>query len=234
MIVFYQPDATAAVLDAEESRHCVKVLRKKNGDTITITDGKGVFYDAVITDANADKCRFKIDAQRVMTPRPWHITIAIAPTKSTDRLEWFIEKAVEIGVDKIILTICDHSERTHQKADRLHKVAVSAMKQSLNPWLPGIDGPMPFNQVIQHNHSDERFIAHLDEDEPRQLMRAASPRKSYIVMIGPEGDFSGPELELAAAHNYRKVSLGASRLRTETAGMVACHILTLINFDANL
>lgn len=229
VILFYQPDIALAALDADESRHCTRVLRKKKGDLIHITDGKGVIYEAKISHADSDQCTFQIVNQRQVPLRPGHITIALAPTKSPDRLEWFVEKSVEIGVDKIILTLCDHSERTRQKPQRLNKVAVSAMKQSLNVRLPEIQGPVPLDDVILNTQSDEKFIAHVDDKNPDHLVHVATPGKWYVVLIGPEGDFSGRELALAREHHYRKVSLGQSRLRTETAGLAACHILNLVN-----
>lgn len=231
MNIFYQPHITDGVLslDPEESRHCVKVLRKNAGDTIRITDGKGSFYDATITTANASQCTFQIDKS---TPSPlpaWDIHIAIAPTKNADRIEWFVEKAVELGVQAITLIECDNSERTYQKTERLTKVAVSAMKQSLKAWLPEIHGLVKIDTLISSVAAKQRFIAYVDQSNPSHLQTVASANQSYLVLIGPEGDFSHRELASAMEHGFKKVSLGQSRLRTETAGIAACHILNLIN-----
>jgi 16S rRNA (uracil1498-N3)-methyltransferase len=229
--LFYQPliDQQIHHLDAEESRHCIKVLRKKNGDVIHLTDGKGFFYEASIIKADPVQCDFKIINQTQQSEKNFSIHIAIAPTKNADRMEWFVEKAVELGVDKITLIECAHSERIYLKPDRLKKIACSAMKQSLKAMLPVIEGPVKLNTVIIQADEALRFIAHVDHSNPLHLKDAASPAQRYLAMIGPEGDFSDPELALAEQHSFRKVSLGTSRLRTETAGIAACHILNLIN-----
>lgn len=230
MILFYQPDLDPQnpFLDAEESRHCIKVLRRRNGDEIHVTDGRGHIFSGTISDPSPGKCSFSIK-NTVHTPKkPWSVHIAIAPTRHPDRTEWFVEKSVELGIDKITLMECEHSEKTFLKTDRLRKVAVSAMKQSLKHWLPEIAPMVPFEQVISCSDSS-RFIAYVDASNPLHLLHAASPGGKYLVLIGPEGDFSPRELELALSHSFTKVSLGTSRLRTETAGFAACHILNLVN-----
>ena len=231
MNLFYQPLIPEGVhyLDEEESRHCVKVLRRNLGDTIRITDGKGSFYDCVITGTDSKKCSFNIQNKQSEKPRNYSIHIAISPTKNPDRIEWFTEKAVEFGVDRITLLQCDNSEKTYLKTERLKKMAISAMKQSLKATLPVITEPTPFQKFIATESADEKFIAFVDESNPHHLKDAAIKGKSVIVLIGPEGDFSNDELQAALKNNYSKVSLGKSRLRTETAGMAACHILNLIN-----
>jgi 16S rRNA (uracil1498-N3)-methyltransferase len=231
MNLFYQPLIPEGILylDPEESRHCTKVLRKKPGDRIRITDGKGVFYEAIILKTDDRQCSFEIE-QKIEEPARHHsIHIAISPTKNPDRIEWFVEKAIEFGVDKISLMACEHTERTHLKNARLEKIAVSAMKQSLNATLPVIQGIHPFTDIVASAQESGRFTAYVDGSNPHHLKDVATREKSCLILIGPEGDFTQEELGLALQHNFQKVSLGQSRLRTETAGLAACHILNLIN-----
>jgi 16S rRNA (uracil1498-N3)-methyltransferase len=229
--LFYQPLIPNGVryLDEEESRHCVKVLRKNQGDSIRLTDGKGLFYDAIIRKADSKQCTFDITSDQESPKRNFSIHLAISPTKNADRLEWFVEKATEFGIDKITPIHCQHTERTYFKADRLEKVAVSAMKQSLKATLPVIQALTDFQALIKSSSEEQRFIAFVDSNNPNHLLRLASPHASYLVVIGPEGDFSSEELGLALNAGFIKVSLGDSRLRTETAGIAACHILNLVN-----
>jgi 16S rRNA (uracil1498-N3)-methyltransferase len=229
--LFYQPLIPQGIhhLDEEESRHCIKVLRKRNGDFLRITDGKGAFYDAVITAADARQCAFNIQHSEHEPARAFSIHIAISPTKNADRIEWFVEKAVEIGIDHITLLDCQHSERSHLKTERLKKVAISAMKQSIKATLPEVTGVTAFDDLVLQATAQQKFIAHVDATNPLHLKEAARRAASYLVLIGPEGDFSAAELAVAASHGFSKVSLGHSRLRTETAGMATCHILNLIN-----
>lgn len=231
MNLFYQPLIPEGIqyLDASESKHSTKVLRKKNGDSIEVTDGKGFLYHAVITKADVHQCFFEIREKIAEPPRNYSIHIAISPTKNTDRLEWFVEKAVEVGVDRITLVECDHTERIHLKFERLEKLAISAMKQSLKSTLPPISGPIKLTEIIRTATASAKFIAYVDPENPCHLKNAAAPNANYVVLIGPEGDFSNGELKLAQENNFQKVSLGSSRLRTETAGLAACHILNLVN-----
>lgn len=230
MNLFYQPDIPNDVLflEPEESRHCIKVLRKRAGDTIQITDGKGSFYSATIEKADASKCTFSILTHEEVAPLPFSIHIAISPTKNADRIEWFVEKATEFGIDEISLIDCDHTERTFIKKERLEKVAVSAMKQSVKARLPIIHELRKFKAVVD-SVADQKFIAFVDHTNPLQLQQAALPKKRYLILVGPEGDFSLEELALTMNNGFQKVSLGQSRLRTETAGLAACHILNLVN-----
>lgn len=230
MNLFYQPliPQGALHLDQDESRHAVKVLRKRNGDLIRLTDGKGLFYEGIITDADAHQCAFEIRSTIPAQEKNFKIHIAISPTKNADRIEWFIEKAVELGIDEITLLLCDHTERQHLKVDRLNKTAVSAMKQSLKASFPAIHPTTDFDHVVRSTGEVQKYIAHADERIPH-LRHTVTPGLSYLVLIGPEGDFSVEELTLAEAHGFKKVSLGSSRLRTETAGLAACHILNLAN-----
>jgi 16S rRNA (uracil1498-N3)-methyltransferase len=229
--LFYQPGIPNGIhyLDPEESRHCSKVLRKKAGDQIQITDGTGNLYKTTLTESRAEKCSFKIDSSEKEAKRLFHIHVAMAPTKNPDRTEWFVEKAIEIGVDEISFVLCDNSERAALKTDRLEKLAISAMKQSLRCTLTKINHMVLLKDFITSSHASAKFIAYVDQSNPDHLLKQASLKTNYIVLIGPEGDFSKKELELAFSHDYKKVSLGTNRLRTETAGVVACHILNLIN-----
>lgn len=231
MNLFYQPLIPEGIhyLDAAESKHSTKVLRKKNGDSIQVTDGKGFLYFAFITKADPHQCFFEIQDKTGTPSRDYSIHIAISPTKNTDRLEWFVEKSVEFGVDIITLMECEHTERTHVKFERLEKLAISAMKQSLKLTLPTISGPIKLPEIIRKTSASLKFIACVDPLNPYHLKHAASPNANYLVLIGPEGDFSAGELKLAEENNFQKVSLGLSRLRTETAGLAACHILNLVN-----
>jgi 16S rRNA (uracil1498-N3)-methyltransferase len=228
--LFYQPRIPDGInhLDEEESRHCLRVLRKKTGDIIRITDGHGLFYDARITGGDSRACTFAITEQHTTPVRPYRIHMAISPTKNADRLEWFVEKAVEMGVDTVTLLECHNTERTYHKTERLQKVAISAMKQSIQAWLPQINGLTPFNAVVLLP-AGQKFIAFVDSTNPLHLLHAGRPNDNYLVLIGPEGDFTPTELTTAIDNGFIKVSLGASRLRTETAGMAACHTLHLIN-----
>jgi len=229
--LFYQPNIQEGVhyLDPVESNHSIRVMRMKAGDRLSITDGKGFLYHATITVADAAQCTFVIRETVPAPPRDFHIHIGIAPTKNVDRLEWFVEKAVEFGIDQITFMRCDHSERTYLKTERMHKIAVSAMKQSIKFTLPVIGGPVAMSDLVKEATATARYIAHSDGDHPNHLKTVAVPAKDYLVLIGPEGDFSPDELELAFAHQFQKVSLGTARLRTETAGIAVCHLLNLIN-----
>ncbi len=231
MNLFYQPliPRGALYLDPDESRHAIKVLRKRNGDTIKLTDGNGVFYEGIITDADAHQCAFDIHTSAPEPRKNFRIHIAISPTKNTDRIEWFVEKSVELGIDEITLLLCDHTERQHLKIERLKKNAVSAMKQSLKAWLPVLHPITSFKDFVLASTEEEKFIAHVDDQNQLYLQRVVDPGRSYLTLIGPEGDFSSDELLLAEKYGFKKVSLGSSRLRTETAGLAACHILNLAN-----
>jgi 16S rRNA (uracil1498-N3)-methyltransferase len=227
--LFYQPDLSQnhCWLTEDESRHCVKVLRKREGELIAVTDGKGFFYDGIITKANAQRCEFEIQEKREERKKKFRIHLAIAPTKNPDRLEWLIEKATELGVDEITLIDCDHSERSFIKTERLLKVAISAMKQSQKATLPVINPLSSFASILG-TVADQKFIAYVDHSNPKHLIREATKEKNYLICIGPEGDFSKEELEKALDQGFIKVSLGESRLRTETAGMAACCLLNAL------
>lgn len=231
MFIFYQPAIAEGeyYLDKEESRHCIKVLRKQEGDPIQIVDGKGTFYEAVITEANEKKCAFDITAQSLNPQDDFTIHIALSPTKNTDRTEWFVEKAVEIGVHRISFILCDNSERKILKLDRIERKAISAMKQSQHAYLPEIHPLISFQDFVKQQKAEaEKFIAYLGDEPGPQLINATQARRAYVVLIGPEGDFSPKEVQIAMENGFEAVSLGKSRLRTETAGIAACHSLQLL------
>jgi len=229
MQLFYQPELTQGIhqLTEEESRHAVRVLRMTAGDQLRITDGQGSFYTAKITEAHQKHCRFEVTEQESLPPFPLYRHLAIAPTKNIDRLEWCVEKAVELGVDRISTVLCDHSERKVVKTERLMRKAVSAMKQSLKARLPQIDELVSFKNFISQTEAEHRFIAYVDHENPELLKDRIQSSGSHLVLIGPEGDFSEAETGMAIDQGFVKVSLGPSRLRTETAGIAAVHLLNL-------
>lgn len=230
--LFYQPDIDLGIdyLSEEESKHCIKVLRKKSGEPFLLTDGKGFYYEAVIKEANPRQCTFVVNRKYAEATRNYTIHLAISPTKSPDRLEWMVEKCVEIGIDQISFIKCDNTERPWLKTDRLKKVALSAMKQSQRATLPVLSELISFQDFITAlSNNTQRFIAYVDATNPNHLIHQAEKTRDYVVLIGPEGDFSGAELSLSQQHDFQKVSLGKSRLRTETAGLYACTALNLIN-----
>ena len=230
MILFYQPDIHQHALDAEESRHCVKVLRKQAGDVIHIVDGRGTFYESKITEANPKQCQFEILQQWQAPPKSYQVHIAIAPTKNLDRTEWFVEKAVEIGVDAISFIQCAHSERRVLKLERIEKKAIAAMKQAQRATLPLLYPLVLLPAFLQQVDPEaQRFMAYVDPSNPLHLFQAAEPHRRYVVLVGPEGGFSPEEVALALQQQFGLVSLGDYRLRTETAGLVACHTLQLVN-----
>ena len=230
MSLFFQPNIQSGslFLDSEESRHAVQVLRMHEGEEIEITDGFGFFYSAKISEANHKKCLFEILQKREVQKKLFCIHLAIAPTKNADRMEWFVEKAVEIGIDHISFIHCQNSERKNINIERMEKIAVSAMKQSQQSWLPKISPLAPFKEIVKEK-ADQKFIGFVDLKNPMHLKSEAKIKGDYLVLIGPEGDFSNEELALALESGFQKVSLGANRLRTETAGITACQILNLIN-----
>lgn len=232
MEIYYQPNLSnhTTYLPEEESKHCVRVLRRKPGDRIVVVDGKGTKIEAEITDANPKKCGFRILSEHETARKGFIIQIALAPTKSIDRTEWFVEKAVEIGVDSINFYFGKHSERRKINLDRVVKKAIGAMKQSGQAFLPQINTYDSLRELLKDDStSAQRFIAFVDFENQDHLMDLAEKGSSIIVLIGPEGDFSKDELQLALDSGYSKVSLGNNRLRTETAGLAACHILNLVN-----
>jgi len=233
MQLFYNSEleSTAKTFDfsKDESRHIVKVLRKSTGDLLKITNGKGWMFEAEVVIPNHNKCVVNILSSNFEAPRPYKINLAVAPTKMNDRYEWFIEKATEIGVDQIIPIICQNSERKVIKTERFEKILQSAMKQSLHSYLPVLAPAISFFEFIKTPQQGSQYIAYCKDDEKLNLKDQIKPGTSITILIGPEGDFSLKEIEAALKQHYIPVSLGASRLRTETAGIVACHTIQLCN-----
>ncbi|MBK7173893.1 MAG: 16S rRNA (uracil(1498)-N(3))-methyltransferase [Bacteroidales bacterium] len=209
-------------LDTEESYHCIKVLRKRIGDTIHVTDGHGNLYVCSLADENHKGCQITVLSFTEQEKRAFRLHIAIAPTKNIDRFEWFLEKTTEIGIDEITPLICEHSERTVVRTDRLQKILVSAMKQSMNLYLPKLNEPCKFNQFIHQEYTGQKFIGYVEEKQEILLKDAYQKGSDAIILIGPEGDFSPAEVKHSVESGFSAISLGPSRLRTETAGMVAC------------
>lgn len=215
--------------DKEESKHIVKVLRKQENDKIFITNGLGFLFISEITIASEKKCEVKITEIQEFEKPNYNLHIAVAPTKMNDRFEWFLEKATEIGIQEITPIICEHSERKVYKIDRAEKIIQSAMKQSNQFFLPKINEPISFKDFIKKTDCENKYIAHCVETERKQLKKIITPNQNYVILIGPEGDFSEKEIQLAISSNYHPVLLGNTRLRTETAALVACHTVALIN-----
>lgn len=231
MTLFYCPTlATAAVLSEEESQHAVKVLRLQSGDEIIVVDGVGGYHKARITNPHHKRCAFEIvETIAEYGKRNFKLHIAIAPTKNIERLEWFIEKATEIGIDEITPIICRFSERKIVKEERLEKIVVSAAKQSVKAYFPVLNPLCTFDELLKKSNASQKFIAHCYEEDKRLLQTEVQKGNDVLILIGPEGDFSKEEVEKALVAGFAPVSLGTSRLRTETAGVVACHTVSLTN-----
>jgi 16S rRNA (uracil1498-N3)-methyltransferase len=232
MQIFYAPhiDGLEYQLPEDESKHCIRVLRMQIGDGLYLTDGFGNLHTARIADSNPKRCLVQIvSTQKEFGKRPFNLHIAIAPTKNIDRFEWFLEKATEIGVDTITPLLCERSERKEVKVDRLQKIVVSAMKQSVKAYLPIINEIQPFKDFIKSNQSGMKAIAHCNSWDLEPFQKVVHAGRSVLILIGPEGDFSPTEVSLAISNGFREVSLSTSRLRTETAGVVACHTANLVN-----
>lgn len=231
MNYFYAPQLKdgADFLNEEESAHCVRVLRHKEGDTIGLLDGKGGKYTASIRQANPNKTSLNI-LDKIIIPTPsYKIHLAITPTKNADRMEWLVEKLTEIGVDQISLFFSQNSERRKYRTDRLEKKIIGALKQSKNPFLPQLNEPVVYNDLLTRVADDERFIAYVELEERLTLFNLAKKNKSTTILIGPEGDFTSEEVQQAEKTGFQRVSLGRNILRTETAGLLACHAIHLIN-----
>ena len=231
MQIFYTPDiAFRAELPEEEAGHCIRVLRLTEGDEILLTDGKGMFYKAAISHAHPKHCEVDI-LESWQQPALWNfqLHIAVAPTKNMDRMEWFAEKATEIGIDAITCLNCRFSERKEVKPARLEKILVSAMKQSQKATLPALTGMTDFRTFVTQPFDGRKFIAHCEEGDKKLLKQLYQPGENALVLIGPEGDFSPEEIELALKNGFLPISLGESRLRTETAALVACHTIHVLN-----
>lgn len=235
MQLFYSPLVQEKdqefTFDAIESRHIVKVLRKKEGDRIHLTNGMGILFHSDITLANPKRCSVRIKEIEVKDKnRSYYLHIAIAPTKNNDRFEWFLEKATEIGIDEITPIFCDHSERKTIKMERLNKIIETAGKQSLKFHFPKLNPPTSFTEFISQGSPGQKYIAHCNETGTRQaLSKVFQKGGNSVIALGPEGDFSLREIQTALNADFKAVSLGASRLRTETAGIVAVHSVALLH-----
>ena len=231
MHYFYSPDISQpfVTLSNDESEHCVRVMRHREDDIVRVTDGRGHLAEAVIAEAHPKKCLLKIRQQitdNLLTHNGLHL--AVAPTKNADRMEWLMEKAIEIGICSLTFLQCDHSERTHLNLDRLQRLAIAALKQSQTTWLPELR-MIKFTEFIQQNADiqADKFIAWCDENNQRQLVSAPRNHSEMILLIGPEGDFSPEEIAAARESGYVEVKLGDRRLRTETAGLYGCLVASL-------
>ena len=220
---------TSFNFDKDESRHIVKVLRKKTGDVLHITNGKGWLFIGELTLTGVKHCSVNISSKALQDKRSYNLHLAVAPTKMNDRYEWFLEKATEIGVETITPIICDHSERKVVKTERFEKIIQSAMKQSLHSYLPKLNAPIAFKDFISQPFPGQKFIAHCEETDKKSLKSQLQTHKDCIILIGPEGDFSVKEIAIALQHNFIPVTLGATRLRTETAAIAACHSVAFAN-----
>ncbi|ULC58433.1 16S rRNA (uracil(1498)-N(3))-methyltransferase [Flaviramulus sp. BrNp1-15] len=233
MQLFYNPDITENTSEItfpkEESKHIVKVLRKNIGDTVHITNGQGWLFAAEISLPNINKCTAKIVSKSHQPKHQYNLHLAVAPTKMNDRYEWFLEKATEIGIDTITPIICDHSERKVIKIERFERILQSAMKQSLNCYLPKLNEAISFKDFINKDFSGDLFIAHCEETDRKSLKKQLKQNTNVTILIGPEGDFSVKEIEQALQNKFIPVTLGETRLRTETAAIVACHSVAFIN-----
>ena len=233
MQLFYAPEITTPLytLPEEESGHCVRVLRLKEGDSLHITDGRGTLYRAVVEDPHPKRCTIRIvEEHHEWEKRPYRLTIAVAPTKNIDRIEWFVEKATACGIARIVPVLCDHSERKVVKSERLEKIAISAMKQSLKAYLPTIEPLTPLREVLAEPFEGTKLIAHCEEDMERIFMgEKIQGGENVMVLIGPEGDFSREEIEAARKAEFTEISLGNSRLRTETAALAATMFTAFVN-----
>lgn len=234
MQLFYTPDIEPShpqyFLSEEESKHAIRVLRLESGDKVQLIDGRGGFYDAQIQDAHPKRTILNITS---VTPnfnkRNHYLHIAVAPTKNIERLEWFLEKATEIGIDEISLIITQRSERKEVKVDRLNKIITAAIKQSLKAYHPVLNDAVKLNQLLTQPFDGQKFIAHCEAGEKFDLRKEITNNGRYLVLIGPEGDFSPAEIELALENDFKPITLGEARLRTETAALEACFEVNFIN-----
>ena len=233
MQLFYNPTINETTesftFDREESKHIIKVLRKKDGDILFVTNGLGYLFKTEITLASDSKCTVQMVSFEKSTPPNFKLHLAVAPTKMNDRYEWFLEKATEIGIQEITPIICDRSERKVINTDRFEKIILSAMKQSNELYLPKLNPAISFKEFIKQQNEGLQLIAHCEETDKKTLKSVVQPNTNITVLIGPEGDFSEKEIALALEQKYIPVSLGNTRLRTETAAVVACHSVVFFN-----
>jgi 16S rRNA (uracil1498-N3)-methyltransferase len=235
MQLFYNPDINETTesfsFDKEESKHIIKVLRKKDTDILFVSNGFGYLFKTEITLASDNKCTVKILSFEKKSPSKFHLHLAVAPTKMNDRYEWFLEKATEIGIHEITPIICDHSERKVINKERFEKIILSAMKQSNELFLPKLNEAISLKDFLKRDIDGLKLIAHCEETDKKTLKSVLKPSENITLLIGPEGDFSEKEIALAIENKFSPVSLGNTRLRTETAAIVACHSVAFFNED---
>ncbi len=233
MQLFYSPEIekgqTTFTFDKDESKHIIRVLRRKMGDTLYVTNGKGTLFTTQISLDSDKKCITEIISHEDQAHTPFRLHLAVAPTKMNERYEWFLEKATEIGIHEITPIICDHSERKVVKTERFEKIIQSAMKQSLQYHMPILNEPITLKEFMAKEHEGDKYIAHCEDTEKVLLKNSIPLHKNYLLLVGPEGDFSTSEIETALAKGYKPVSLGHTRLRTETAALVAVHSFVFAN-----
>ena len=233
MQLFYNPNINETTesfsFDKEESKHIVKVLRKKDADILFVTNGLGLLFKTEITLASDNKCTVQILAVEKAETSKFRLYLAVAPTKMNDRYEWFLEKATEIGIHEITPIICDRSERKVINKERFEKILLTAMKQSNVLFLPKLNEAITFKEFVKRKNSGMQFIAHCEQTDKKTLKSLIKPGENVTLLIGPEGDFSEKEIALAVENNFIPVSLGNTRLRTETAAIVACHSVVFVN-----
>lgn len=233
MQLFYNSEIKSGdktfTFDKEESKHIIKVLRKQEGYKIHITNGLGYLFICEIILGLEKKCEVKVNEEHFFKPTNFRTHIAVAPTKMLDRMEWFLEKATEIGIHEITPIICEHSERKIFKIDRAEKIIQAATKQSNQYYLPKINEAITFSEFLKKNYSGQKFIAHCEETDKKSFAKEIETNKPVTILIGPEGDFSTKEIKLALDNNFIPVTLGNTRLRTETAALVACHTIVIQN-----
>ena len=233
MQLFYNPNINKTTesfsFDKEESKHIIKVLRKKDTDILYVTNGLGFLFKTEITLASDNKCSVKIISFEKEASPKFQLHLAVAPTKMNDRFEWFLEKATEIGIHEITPVICDRSERKVVNAERFEKILLTAMKQSNVLNLPKLNKSITFKEFVKHKKEGLHLIAHCEETDKKSLKSILKPNTNITLLIGPEGDFSEKEIASAIENNFIPVSLGNTRLRTETAAIVACHSVVFVN-----
>ncbi len=234
MQLFYTPDIDPAnpqyFLNEEESKHCVRVLRLANGDEVQLIDGRGGFYSARIIDAHPKGTLLQVfSTQTEFNKRNHYLHLAVAPTKNIERMEWLLEKATEIGIDEISFLVCQRSERRDLKLDRLNKIVTAAVKQSIKAYHPVLNEPAGYNQFIKRPFSGQQFIAHCEDGEKTSLRSELKQGAHYLILIGPEGDFTSSEIGDALNNGFKAITLGESRLRTETAALEACFEVNFLN-----
>ena len=233
MQIFYAPLLTGDtyILDETESKHCIKVLRMGKGEKVNLIDGKGNLFEGYVSNPDSRRCGISITRKIIeYEKRDYNLHIAISPLKNPERFELFVEKSVELGIDEITPLICNHTEKKNIKAERVEKVIISAMKQSLKALKTRLNDPISFNEFVKKEYSGKKIIAHCNDVPGKKSISEVYERgENVLILIGPEGDFSEDEINLSKLHGFISIHLGASRLRTETAGIAACHSIYFIN-----